>query len=231
MFEKRCAEPVDEARSIRFFVAEHVAQRALYKFLGQNTNSQIDSQFTKIWSQSEQACIHCSWSHNRYAHILRTELIPKRLGKIINKCFGGIVCLDSRHSHPCGHGRHIEDVSFHAFMTADTLFGFLFGQLAMQHIFAEETRHFGHRNHVQLQHEFDALHGCLAIRIEEEYSGVINENIDHTFLLPAPVVKSLRRIGQTEVCVAGYCLDIILFSKNSTGKPIVMYNQSHEASG
>ena len=73
-------------------------------------------------------------------------------------------------------------------MPAYTLFGFFSGQFALTHVFGKESRQFSDRHHMQLEHQFDALDGGLAVRIEEEDSGVVDEDIHHIAVGLAPIV-------------------------------------------
>ena len=107
VLQQRRREPVDEARRVSLLAFEHFLEGTLDQFLRRNGYRQIDRQLAEVRRQTEQSGIHRSRRHHRNMHIIRLELVPERFGEIIDERLGGIVGLNTRHRHPCGHATHI----------------------------------------------------------------------------------------------------------------------------
>ena len=63
---------------------------------------------------------------------------------------------------------------------------------------------------MQLQHQFDAFDIGLAVLIEEEHAGVIDQHIDFQMLLMTPLVEVLGSIRQTQIRIMRYRLHAVL---------------------
>lgn len=122
-----------------FLALEEFFQGTFHQFLGRDADREVDRQATQVGRQAKQADIYGSGGHDGNIDALGIEFVPQRLGEIVDKGLGGIIGLDTRHSHPCGHRRHIEYIAPLARMSIDALSGLLGGQLALQHIFAKEA--------------------------------------------------------------------------------------------
>ena len=74
---------------------------------------------------------------------------------------------------------------------------------AARHILTKEAAEFSNRNHMQLQHEINAPHARLAVRIEEKDARVVNKHIHLQAVLLAIIEQIFRRGGLAEVSVVG----------------------------
>ena len=101
-------------------------------------------------------------------------------------------------------------------MPADPLCSLFVRQLPLDHIRRKKPREFSNGNHMELQHQFDALHGCFAVWVEEEDSGVIDKDIHYESLLDAPVVQGLCGVVKTQVGKTGDSFDVVLFRQISS---------------
>lgn len=172
MFEQRQYHVVDDARHIRFLLFEHFFQRAAHQFFGRDAYRQVDGHTAPIVAQAEQCRIDGARCHHCDTYAVGLEFVPQRFAQVVDECFGGVVCLYARHRHPRRHRRHVQDVAV----------------AAPAHIFAEQAAHFGHCEHVQVQHQFDAAHVGLDVRIEEKDAGVVDQNIDLQAVFDAEIV-------------------------------------------
>lgn len=172
MFEQRQYHVVDDARHIRFLLFEHFFQCAAHQFFGRDAYRQVDGHTAPIVAQAEQCRIDGAWCHHCDAYAVGLEFVPQRFAQVVDERFGGVVCLYARHRHPRRHRRHVQDVAV----------------AAPAHIFAEQAAHFGHCEHVQVQHQFDAAHVGLDVRIEEKDAGVVYQNIDLQAVFDAEIV-------------------------------------------
>ena len=183
VLEERRREPVEESRGIGFLAGKKFPECPFDKLLRRDSHRQAYRQFPQPRSQSEEPGVHCPGSHHRDMHVIGFEFVPEGLGEIIDECFGGIVGLNPRHRHPRRHTTHIQYVP----------------ASARTHIRREEPRHLGYRHHVELQHQFDAPDIRLAIRIEEEHTGVIDQDIHLVAFLRTPGMETFRRVGKREI--------------------------------
>ena len=74
---------------------------------------------------------------------------------------------------------------------------------AARHILTKEAAEFGNRNHMQLKHEINAPHACLAVRIEEKDARIVDKHIHLQAVLLAIIEQIFRRGRQAEVSVVG----------------------------
>lgn len=132
-------------------------------------------------------------------YALGHEFVPKGLTEIIDKRLGGVIGLDTRHCHPCGHRRHIEDIS----------------PTPLDHVFPKETAQFGDRYHMQIEHKLNATHRGLAIGVEEEHAGVIDKGINNEVIGLTISEELLRCVLLAEVSVLGDGLNAILLMQFS----------------
>ena len=77
---------------------------------------------------------------------------------------------------------------------------------AARHILTKEAAEFGNRNHMQLQHEVNAFHARLAVRIEKEHPRVVDKHIHLQAVLLAIIEQIFRRGVLAEVGIVGNCL-------------------------
>ena len=77
---------------------------------------------------------------------------------------------------------------------------------AARHILTKEAAEFSNRNHMQLQHEVNAFHTRLAVRIEEEHPRIVDKHIHLQAVLLAIIEQIFRCGGQAEVGIVGNSL-------------------------
>ena len=82
MFEQRRGKPVDEARGVRFLVAEHFLERPFDQFLRRDRYRESDRQFAQIGGEAEEFGVDGARCHDGDADILRAEFVPKGLEKL-----------------------------------------------------------------------------------------------------------------------------------------------------
>ena len=97
-----------------------------------------------------------------------------------------------------------------AWFAAEFLRLFFCCELAVDHLLAKETSEFGHRDHMQVEHKLNALHRSLAIRIEEEHTRVVDEDIHHEVVVLAILEQLLRCILLGEIGIKSSSLYAIL---------------------
>ena len=69
---------------------------------------------------------------------------------------------------------------------------------------------------MQVEHEFNALHRSLAIRVEEEHTRVVDKDIHHEVVVLAVLEQLLRCILLGEVSIESNSLYAILSSEVSS---------------
>ena len=99
-----------------------------------------------------------------------------------------------------------------AWFTAEFLRLFFCCELAVDHLLAKEAREFSHRDHMQVEHELNALHAGLAIRVEEEHTCIVDEDIHDEVVVLAVLEQVLRCVLFGEVGIKRNSLDAILRS-------------------
>ena len=59
---------------------------------------------------------------------------------------------------------------------------------------------------MQLQHQINTFHGCLAIGIEEKDPCIVNQYIHHVAIRDTPIMQLFGGVGQTKVGITRYRL-------------------------